>query len=320
MIEQATKILNAVHKRMHTAQQKEFSLLKELFRRDPQALWRSNKNPNFNGDVQQLQEALDNRDIVPKADPNTASQALRIQKAQAIYNLAMTNPMMFDMKVVFQRYLTMLDIDDADALFNKQPPQPQVDQAAMMTAQAQQTAAQAQMLSAQAKMSESQIKAQSAEKEIQIKVAQLGAQNMEAETKRQVAQTDAQNHAEDRKGKLQLEAMKLQQSQLVHQDKISQDQSKNNLELLRDNMKAQRDQQTKGLDLAHARQMAMEERRSSHVLAERERRHALDVAQAEMAHKAQQEALKRMHELDMAHNQASLNERAQMLKPEVGGE
>ena len=34
MIEQATKVLNAVHKRMHQAQAKEFALLKELFRRE----------------------------------------------------------------------------------------------------------------------------------------------------------------------------------------------------------------------------------------------------------------------------------------------
>ena len=73
LIEQSQKVLNAVHKRLHQAQQKEFALLKELFRRDPQALWRNNKNPNFLGDVARLQSALENNDIVPKADPNTAS-------------------------------------------------------------------------------------------------------------------------------------------------------------------------------------------------------------------------------------------------------
>ena len=50
-IEQATKVLNAVHKRMHQAQAKEFGLLVNLFKRDPESLWRSNRNPQFRRDV-----------------------------------------------------------------------------------------------------------------------------------------------------------------------------------------------------------------------------------------------------------------------------
>ena len=108
LIEQAQKVLNAVHKRMHQAQQKEFALLKDLFRKDPEALWRSNKNPAFGRDVQKLMNALDNKDIVPKADPNTSSQTLRIQKAIAIYQLAKENPPMFNQREVYQRILSKI--------------------------------------------------------------------------------------------------------------------------------------------------------------------------------------------------------------------
>ena len=43
LIEQATKLMSAVHKRLHTAQGQEFSMLKELLTEDPSALWRHNK-------------------------------------------------------------------------------------------------------------------------------------------------------------------------------------------------------------------------------------------------------------------------------------
>ena len=88
LIEQATKVVSAVHKRMHSAQCKEFALLKRLFEKDPESLWRSNKNPGFDRDVSLLQRALENKDIVPKSDPNTASQTLRIQKAIALKQAA----------------------------------------------------------------------------------------------------------------------------------------------------------------------------------------------------------------------------------------
>ena len=274
MIEQATKVLNAVHKRMHTAQQKEFGLLKELFRRDPEALWRSNKNPNFQHDAQRLQEALDNRDIVPKADPNTSSQTMRIQKAIAIYTLAQQNPAAFDQKAVYERILSMIGIEDAAGLFNKAPPHPQVDQSKMMDAQAK-------MMSAEAKMAETQVKAQNAQVEAQTKMAQVQTQNIEAITKRQIAKTDAVNHAQDRNAKLQLEGMKLQQSQIVHRDKLTQQERFKQ----QDNAEKAR---VKGLDLAEARER-------------------MDV---ELAHDEQQAAAQRLHEAAQQMREAEAADRA----------
>jgi len=273
MIEQATKVLNAVHKRMHTAQQKEFGLLKELFRRDPQALWRSNKNPNFQSDAARLQEALDNRDIVPKADPNTSSQTMRIQKAIAIYTLAQQNPSAFDQKAVYERILSMIGIEDAADLFNKTPPQPQVDQSRMIDAQAK-------MLSAQAKMADTQVKAQNAQVEAQTKMAQVQTQNIDAITKRQIAKTDAINHAQDRNAKLQLEGMKLQQSQIVHKDKMTQQERFKQEDL------AESDR-VKGLDLSHAREK-------------------MDL---ELAHGQQQAAAQRLHEVAQQMREAEAADR-----------
>lgn len=224
-IEQATKVLNAVHKRMHSAQAKEFSLLKELFRRDPESLWRSNKNPGFQKDAEMLQEALDNYDIVPKADPNCSSQIMRIQKAIALKQLAAQNPQLYDMQEVDRRILEMVDIDDIDSLWSKQPPQgPMQDPALMMEAQAK-------VMTAQAKQQEVQIKAQAAQMDNQTKALVTEANVQKLKTDQLKAMTDSQNHAEDRKGKLQLEAMKLQQTAMVHADKLRQDDIHKQMEI-----------------------------------------------------------------------------------------
>lgn len=255
LIEQATKVINAVHKRMHTAQSKEFALLKELFRRAPEALWRSNKNPNFQGDVQRLQEALENKDIVPKADPNTSSQTMRIQKAIAIYTLAQQNPTAFDQKAVYERIMAMIGIEDAADLFAKPqagPQQPMVDPVRQMDAQAK-------MMAAQAKMAETQIKAQTVEADAQVKMSEIQTRNMDAMTKRQIAKTDAINHAQDRNAKLQLEGLKLQQSAMVHRDKLSLEERNLIQRLTSEGQKQAQAERHKGLDLEHAqREMAQE--------------------------------------------------------------
>ena len=173
LIEQAQKVINAVHKRMHAAQQKEFALFKELFRRDPESIWRNNKNPRFEGDRVKLMGALENNDIVPKADPNTASQTLRIQKAIAIYTLAQQNPSAFDQKAVYNRIFDMIGVDDAQDLFSKAPPgPPPVDETKKM-------AAQAALIGAQAKVLDASVKAQQAQGEQGVKMADIQTKNMQ---------------------------------------------------------------------------------------------------------------------------------------------
>ena len=296
LIDQATKVINAVHKRMHTAQCKEFGLLKELFRRDPQSMWRSNKNPNFEGDAIRLQAALENRDIVPKADPNTSSQTMRINKAIAIYTLAQQNPSAFDQKAVYERIMSMIGIEDAADLFAKTPPgQPQPDPTRIMDAQAK-------MISAQAKMAETQIKAKNADIDAQAKMAEIGSANIDAITRRQIAKTDAVNHAEDRNAKLKLESMKMQQTAMVHKDRLSLDERLKDKEIMRNTQQHGLDlihqQKAKGLDLMHAqRQM-----------------------QLEKAHDAQQAAASRLHDVALANQQAKIAERAQFLSSDKGTE
>jgi hypothetical protein len=233
MIEQATKVLNAVHKRMHQAQAKEFALLADLFKRDPESLWRSNRNPNFQRDRALLQEALENYNIVPRADPNCASQTLRIQKAIALKQLAQQNPQLYNMQEVDRRILEMVNIEDIDSLWNQTPPQmPQPDPIQMQEAQAK-------MMTAQAKQAEVQIKAQDVAQRGQLEQAKAqmdmgkGEANpldakvrlMDAQTKRAEAKVkafstiaDIQNRKKERESKERIEMMRLAQSELIHPD------------------------------------------------------------------------------------------------------
>jgi hypothetical protein len=218
LIEQSQKVLNAVHKRMHSSQQKEFALLKDLFRKDPEALWRSNKNPAFGRDVQRLTNALENKDIVPKADPNTSSQTLRIQKAIAVYQLAKENPPMFNQKEVYQRILSMVGIEDGDALFNNAPVgPPPMDPVKQMEANAK-------LAAVQAKVAEMGTRQQIASTQEQTKLAVAQAKMADTKVRQQEVAIDAANHAADRRSKELLAQARLEQTAMVHSDKLAQQQ------------------------------------------------------------------------------------------------
>jgi len=96
MIEQATKILNAVHKRMHAAQAEEFRLLMDCFKEHPDSFWQRNKKPAKQWDEATFLQALSNCDLVPQADPNTASHSQRVMKIMALKELQKQNPTMYD--------------------------------------------------------------------------------------------------------------------------------------------------------------------------------------------------------------------------------
>jgi len=96
MIDQATKIENSVHKRLHAAQAEEFRLLVECFRENPETFWQRGCASPTQWDEQSFLAALDNCDLVPQADPNTASHAQRVMKVYALKQLQASNPSMYD--------------------------------------------------------------------------------------------------------------------------------------------------------------------------------------------------------------------------------
>jgi len=96
MIDQATKVMNAVHKRMHSAQAQEFQLLSRCFQENPESFWQRNKKPAYPWDEATFLAALDDCQLVPQADPNTASHAQRMMKIMGLKQLQAGNPSMYD--------------------------------------------------------------------------------------------------------------------------------------------------------------------------------------------------------------------------------
>lgn len=119
-VEQSTKLMQAVHKGLHTAQAREFQLLKDLFVEDPEALTKFNDDP-----TQQpwTSEQLKNHNIVPSSDPNTPSHVHRISMALALFMMAQQAPPgLFNNHEIAERIFKVLHISNPDSLFAPPPP------------------------------------------------------------------------------------------------------------------------------------------------------------------------------------------------------
>ena len=96
LIEGATKITNSVHKRMHASQATELQLLANVFREHPESFWQKNRKPARKWDEETFLQALNDCNLVPQADPNTASQIQRLMKLAAVKALQAASPSLYD--------------------------------------------------------------------------------------------------------------------------------------------------------------------------------------------------------------------------------
>ena len=135
LIEQATKVENAVHKRLHSAQTEEFQLLGDCFRDHPESFWQCNNKPAKQWDEETFLKALDDCNLVPQADPNTASHTQRIMKIVALKQLQAGNPTLYDPIAVEKEALRVLGFNNPEQFFAppaaqaKPPPEIQAKQA-----------------------------------------------------------------------------------------------------------------------------------------------------------------------------------------------
>jgi hypothetical protein len=166
LIEQAIKVMNAVHKRMHAAQAEEFQMLKELIKEDPDAFLaachRGCRVKATQLDRANLIRALENCDLVPQADPNTSSSGQRIMKVLALKQLQAASPNLYDPIACDTAALAAIGWPDPEQFFvppsarGQPPPQLMQMQAQMANEKA---AAQAKITEAQARTTEAQAKA-----------------------------------------------------------------------------------------------------------------------------------------------------------------
>lgn len=202
LIEQATKVLNAVHKRLHTAQAEEFALLMRCFKEHPESFLGRCKKPSMQWTVDNFVKALEDCDLVPQADPNTASQAQRIMKVSALKQLAMANPSLYDPIAVDTAALQAMGWSNPQQFMlpadsNQQPPPELVKALADVEND---------KMSAEARMLDSQTRAKQTDADIQLKMAE--AQRDMQQTQSGLSE-EALKSAADRQNRLSNERVQL---------------------------------------------------------------------------------------------------------------
>lgn len=188
LIEQQTKVESEVHKGLCTAQAEELQLIRECFREDPSAFWRHNPRSKtlklmmqqrgltaFEQDEEKAEKrkqdlflaALNACEIVPVADPNTPTHLHRLMKVQGLVQLAGRPNSRIDQEEVDRIAIRMLGFDAETLILPPAPPSTQPDPNVLK--------AQAELMKAQASLMSVQQKAQSGDRDAQIKLEQMQA-------------------------------------------------------------------------------------------------------------------------------------------------
>ena len=245
MIEQATKVMNAVHKRMHASQAQEFQLLKECFRENPESFWQRNNAKTLPWDEKVFLEALDNCNLIPQADPNTASHGQRVMKIMALKQLQAANPSMYDPIAIDTAALQAIGWNNPSQFLvpqqAQQAPPPELIQAQAQM-ENQKMDSEARMMVAQAKVAETQAKIQQgafAPKQgannpnggqptpldmetLKIKMMDAETRARAVELKAASATTEDQNRDLDRQSRERVQLMELARDILTHPESVEQ--------------------------------------------------------------------------------------------------
>lgn len=217
IIEQATKVENAIHKRLHASQAQELQLLVECFRQHPESFWQRNRKSARPWDQQTFERALNTFSLVPQADPNTASHTQRIMKAVALKQLQGLNQQQYDPIAVDTVVLQTIGYSNPERFFAKtQAPNPQAQKDAA-DAKAKLTTADARMLEAQTKAKQGLGGGKSPE-ELQLQQHEQQIKARQVDFTQQRASVDDENRDKDRDADLTIAQMRLA-GDLLHQDK-----------------------------------------------------------------------------------------------------
>tara|TARA_R100001244_G_scaffold21190_1_gene22646 strand:+ start:4573 stop:7065 length:2493 start_codon:yes stop_codon:yes gene_type:complete len=123
LMEKSTKVLSAIHKRLHNAQKKEFGLLANIFMQSLPPVYpyqvsggqNEIKQSDFDGKI----------DIFPVSNPDIFSTSQRIVMAQEMMQLVQSNPQIHGPGGVHEAYKRMyasLGVDNIDSLLLPPPP------------------------------------------------------------------------------------------------------------------------------------------------------------------------------------------------------
>ena len=125
LLERGTKVMSAIHKRLHYSQKLEFQLLAKVF---AEYLPQTYPYVSRNGPQEIMGQDFDGRvDVIPVSDPNIFSQSQRITMAQELLTMVQSNPEIHGPQGIYEAYRRMysaLGVDDVDSLIQPPPPPP----------------------------------------------------------------------------------------------------------------------------------------------------------------------------------------------------
>jgi len=119
LLEQSSKLFNAVHKRLHAAQTKDLRILTRL---DSEFL--PDLYPyEVAGGAQQIFRKdfnLKSIDVIPVSDPNMPTEAHRIAKINAIMSIAQQNPAAYNMEQIGMELFSAMGVDEPQRYLKQQ--------------------------------------------------------------------------------------------------------------------------------------------------------------------------------------------------------
>lgn len=129
LLERSTKVLSAIHKRLHNSQKKEFRILANVFQEYlPQEYPYNVANANNSIKLTDFDERVD---IFPISNPDIFSQSQRIAMAQEMMQLVQSNPEVHGAAGIYESYKRMyaaIGVDNIEQILMPPPstePQPQ---------------------------------------------------------------------------------------------------------------------------------------------------------------------------------------------------
>ena len=123
LLERGSKVMSAIHKRLHYAQKQEFKMLGRVFAESLPPMYPYNV---YGGETMIKQVDFDERvDVIPVSDPNIFSMSQRLALAQTQLQLAQSNPQMHNLHEAYRRIYEAIGVHNIEALLpTPQPQQP----------------------------------------------------------------------------------------------------------------------------------------------------------------------------------------------------
>jgi|TARA_R110002124_G_scaffold187640_2_gene354920 hypothetical protein len=122
LLERGSKVMSAIHKRLHYAQKQEFKMLARVFAESLPPMYPYNV---YGAESSVKQTDFDERvDVIPVSDPNIFSMSQRLALAQTQLQLAQASPEMHNLYEAYRRIYEAIGVHNIEALLPA-PPQPQ---------------------------------------------------------------------------------------------------------------------------------------------------------------------------------------------------